>query len=167
MGLRHSTRLASQFQQYSLRGEPEMHSFREVTDNFFVSPQISVEDVETAHKSGFETLIMNRPPGETPDQPDTQAIVDAASGNVMTFFHIPITAPPQMPDVDATIDALEQSAGKKVLAFCRSGTRSVTLWAYAMAKMKSLEPMEIISKAGAAGYDLSPHTQNLQALYEL
>ncbi|MGJ3263298.1 MAG: beta-lactamase hydrolase domain-containing protein [Salinarimonas sp.] len=39
------------------------------------------------------------------------------------------------------------------LAFCRSGTRSATLWAFTQAGVRG--PDEILSIAGSAGYDLS------------
>jgi uncharacterized protein (TIGR01244 family) len=42
-----------------------------------------------------------------------------------------------------------------VLAFCRSGTRSITAWALGEADM-GRDRMELVRLASAAGYDLGP-----------
>ncbi|WP_293612841.1 TIGR01244 family sulfur transferase [Ponticaulis sp.] len=141
-----------------------MPDFRKITDTFYVAPQISVEDIASATNDGFSVLIMNRPDGETPDQPMLEDLVSSAETNGMSFFHIPIIAPPNLPEIDATLSAIQDNDGKKVLAFCRSGTRSATLWAYAMARSKSMPIDEIISKARNAGYDLAPHAPRLEAV---
>ena len=54
--------------------------------------------------------------------------------------------------IASTRAALEGSEGP-VLCYCRSGTRSATLWALSQAGR--VEPDEIIAAASAAGYDLS------------
>ncbi len=144
-----------------------MHNFRQITDHFYAAPQIEPDEIDLAAKEGFAAIIMNRPDGETPDQPATALIKDRADANGLPFIHIPITAPPQMSDVKATLEALKTYEGKKVLAFCRSGTRSTTLWAYAMAMDKSMSVDEILSAAMNGGYDLSPHRPALDALFAL
>lgn len=144
-----------------------MQNFRKITEHFFVAPQISVEDVAAAREAGFDVMIMNRPAGETPDQPDNQDIVDAIAAQNMVFLHIPIIAPPEIPDMNATLAALDEFEGKKILAFCRSGTRSATLWAYAMAKSNRMEVDDILKAVEAAGYDLTGHRPRLIAASSL
>ena len=57
------------------------------------------------------------------------------------------------PDMFArTRDALAASGGP-VVCFCRSGTRSTTLWALSQAGQ--LAPDEIVEAAANAGYDMS------------
>jgi uncharacterized protein (TIGR01244 family) len=50
--------------------------------------------------------------------------------------------------------ALSESEGR-VLAFCKSGTRSTFLWALAEAQ-RGADGEELMRKAAAAGYDLRP-----------
>lgn len=144
-----------------------MHSFRKITDQFYVAPQIEPDDVDLAAQEGFGAIIMNRPDGETPDQPPTAFIIDRAEANNLPFIHIPIAAPPELSDIRKTADALKENEGKKVLAFCRSGTRSTTLWAYAMAMEKAMSVDEIVQTAMNGGYDLSPHRSGLDAVFAL
>ena len=144
-----------------------MHNFRKITDHFYAAPQIEPDEIDAAASEGFVAIIMNRPDGETPDQPATALIKDRADANQLPFVHIPITAPPQMSDVKATLEVLKAHEGQKVLAFCRSGTRSTTLWAYAVALDKAMPVDDILTAAMNGGYDLSPHRPALEALFAL
>ena len=56
--------------------------------------------------------------------------------------------------VTAMADAIENADGK-ILAYCRSGTRSTLLWALARAA-KGDHPAVLSEQAADAGYDLSP-----------
>ena len=55
-------------------------------------------------------------------------------------------------DVAAFAAALDELKGP-VLAFCRTGTRSTTLWA--LAEARRLDPPAILATAAEAGYDLA------------
>ncbi|MCM3011410.1 bifunctional protein tyrosine phosphatase family protein/NAD(P)/FAD-dependent oxidoreductase, partial [Bacillus subtilis] len=56
-------------------------------------------------------------------------------------------------DQAAQFGALVASLDGPVLAYCRSGTRSATLWALSQAGLRPLD--DLVATAGAAGYDLS------------
>ena len=58
--------------------------------------------------------------------------------------------------------ALAQTPGPH-LAYCRSGTRSITLWAMARAKAGA-DPDALVKAAADAGYDLSGARATLAAL---
>ena len=60
------------------------------------------------------------------------------------------------------VDALDSTQGK-VLAYCRSGTRSTLLWALAAAS-KGGDLKAIAEAAKAAGYDVSPVRGAMQEL---
>ena len=47
------------------------------------------------------------------------------------------------------------TAGGPVLAFCRSGTRSITVWAQGQAKTGDRPRAELVRLGRDAGYDLS------------
>ena len=51
-----------------------------------------------------------------------------------------------------------------VLAYCRSGARSTTLWALAQAGAGLISVDQILSAARAAGYDLDQHRPLLESL---
>ena len=60
------------------------------------------------------------------------------------------------------VEALDKAQGK-VLAFCRSGTRSTLLWALAQAS-RGEDPASLAATAQAAGYNLSPIASMLDML---
>lgn len=126
---------------------------KRINDHVSVAGQISPEDVAALKQAGFVAIINNRPDGESPDQPQGAKIEAATKAAGLGYYAIPLGREgisPQM--VEATKAALEESNGP-VFCFCRSGTRSTTLWALSQAG--EMEPGEIISQAAGAGYDMS------------
>jgi uncharacterized protein (TIGR01244 family) len=131
-----------------------MADFRRVTDDFSVAPQIGVADVAEAKAQGFTTLINNRPDGEDPAQPPGAAIEAAARAEGLAYVHIPVRGAPGPAEVEAVRAAVEQADGP-VLAFCRSGTRSITTWSIGQAMSGARTRGELVSLGREAGYDLS------------
>ena len=131
-----------------------MPQFRQVTDAFQVSPQITPDEARAAAAAGVKLIINNRPDGEAPDQPPSAAIEAAARAGGADYLHIPVTGRPT-PQQAAAQAAAVAGAGGPVLAFCRSGTRSITAWALGEAA-KGRDRGELGRLAAAAGYDLAP-----------
>ncbi len=48
-----------------------MSQFRRLSDSVMASPQISLEEIEDAHRQGVTLLICNRPDDEDPGQPSS------------------------------------------------------------------------------------------------
>lgn len=118
-----------------------------------VSPQITPDDILSIKAAGFTAIINNRPDGEAPGQPTGEEIRKSADAAGLEYHHIPLGREGVSPDmIERTRAVLEGSAGP-VFAYCRSGTRSTTLWALSQAGR--LPATEIISAAANAGYDMS------------
>jgi uncharacterized protein (TIGR01244 family) len=126
---------------------------RRINDRVSVAPQIRPDDLPAIKAAGFTTVVNNRPDGEAPDQPSGAEIKAAAEALGLAYHSVPLGregVSQQM--IDETRAVLEASPGP-VLCYCRSGTRSTTLWALSQAG--TLPAEEIISAAGQAGYDVS------------
>jgi uncharacterized protein (TIGR01244 family) len=132
-----------------------MSEFRELSPSMLASPQITLADVNLAHAAGVRTIVNNRPEGEADDQTPGPAIEAAARTAGIDYVAIPIN-PGSFGEtqVRAMIDALDSADGK-VLAYCRTGTRSTLLWALAQAA-RGVSLDKVASAAAAAGYDVSP-----------
>ncbi len=130
-----------------------MPHFREVTPNFAVSPQIATEDVAQAKQSGFTLVINNRPDGESPDQPTGSDIEAAARSAGLDYLFVPVVGRPTAAQAAAVSGALGASNGK-TLAYCRTGTRSIIVWALGELAA-GRDRGDILRLAAAAGYDLS------------
>lgn len=144
----------------------DQNMFTPLADNIDVAPQISLDQVAAAKAQGVTMIINNRPDGEDPSAPQGGDIAAAAAAAGIDYVAIPIThAGFSGPQVDAMIAALgkAEANGGKVLAYCRSGTRSTLLWSLAQAK-QGKNPAELSRVAANAGYDLSPVRPMLDAL---
>jgi uncharacterized protein (TIGR01244 family) len=131
-----------------------MSDFRRVTDHFTTAPQISVADVAEAKRLGFTTIINNRPDGEAIGQPTSLEIAQAAKDAGLEYFHIPVVGAPGQTQVEQMREAVVASKGP-VLAFCRSGTRSINTWSLGEAMDRARPVAELVALGRAAGYDLT------------
>jgi uncharacterized protein (TIGR01244 family) len=129
--------------------------FRSITTDIMVAPQISVDAVAEAKAAGVALIINNRPEGESDDQSPGADIEAAARAAGMDYIAIPITHSGfSQPQVMAMVAALQGAKGK-ILAYCRSGTRSTLLWALAESAQGG-DPDALTNMAAKAGYDVSP-----------
>lgn len=132
-----------------------MSDFRQLSETVWASPQISAAEVAKAAAEGFALVINNRPDGEEIGQPEGTLIEEAALAAGMAYLAIPIGQGGfGEPQVAAMAGALGKAEGK-VLAYCRSGTRSTFLWSLAQAQSGE-DPQAIAASAASAGYDVSP-----------
>lgn len=138
-------------------------SFRRLTDDILVSPQITIDDVADARAQGVALIINNRPDDEEEGQPSGASIEAAARAQGMDYVAIPVTqAGFSQPQVQAMAGALDKTTGL-VLAYCRSGTRSTRLWSLAEAAGGG-DPLSIAATAAEAGYDVTDLAPMLEML---
>lgn len=140
-----------------------MSDFKRLSDRVWASPQITVGEVAEAASQGFVMVVNNRPDGEADDQPAGSQIEQAAKEHGLEYIAIPVGHSGfSQPQLEAMADALGKTDGK-VLAYCRSGTRSTFLWALAEASRGS-DPATLVEAALAAGYDIGPVVPTLEML---
>lgn len=126
---------------------------KRINDHVSVSGQIQPEDVKTLKDLGFTAIVNNRPDGEAPDQPAGAEIEAAAKAAGLAYHAIPLGRDGVNPDMVAQTKAVLEGSDGKVFCFCRSGTRSTTLWALSQAG--DAPASQIIAQAAEAGYDMS------------
>lgn len=125
---------------------------KQVSDQFFVSPQISETDLAQLREKGIGSVICNRPDGEGADQPTFQELAQTGENLGLKMRYIPVSGGiVEDADAQAFGQALE-TLPKPILAYCRTGTRSATLWS--LAKAKSMPLADILSATKKAGYDM-------------
>ena len=128
-------------------------AFRKIEDGLWVAPQLTETDIAAAAAEGFGTIICNRPDGEEASQPSAAQMATRAASLGLGFVHIPIVPGKFTDDAIARMRAALAEQKGPILAYCRTGTRSATLWALSQAG--HADPETLISKAREAGYDLS------------
>lgn len=126
---------------------------RTITEEFSVSPQIAVGDVQDIAGAGFRSILCNRPDGEEVGQPAFDAVAAAAEAEGLEARHVPMGHAGVPPQTLAAFRAALEELPKPVLAYCRSGTRCMVLWS--ITQYGTLDDAEIIARARAAGYDMA------------
>jgi uncharacterized protein (TIGR01244 family) len=128
-----------------------------------VAGQLDAGDVQRAAAEGYKTIVVNRREAEDPGQPDVADIRAEAAAAGLDFRAVPFAGTPSPAIVAETAALLDEAKGP-VLAYCRSGRRSITAWAFAEALAGNRRPDEIIALAEKAGYDLSGARGALETL---
>jgi sulfide:quinone oxidoreductase len=126
---------------------------KKITDKTSVSPQILPQDMAAIIEAGFRAIICNRPDGEGADQPSFEEIEKAAEKAGIEAAYVPITSG-MVRDEDVTaFGTALKDLPRPVLAYCRTGTRSATLWSFHESKKRPMA--EILAATKAAGYDMN------------
>ena len=126
---------------------------KRINDHVSVSGQIRPEDVAALKAAGFVAIVNNRPDGESPDQPTGAEIAAAAAAAGLAYHAIPLGREGVSPELVAQTKAVLEGSTGPVFCYCRSGTRSTTLWALSQAGQVDAD--QIIAQAAEAGYDMS------------
>lgn len=127
-------------------------TIRPLTDLVSVSPQIAATDLPALHAAGIRAIVCNRPDGEGADQPTVAEIRAAAAPLGIAVHYLPVDTGKVTDEQAAQFGALVATLVGPVLAYCRSGMRSATLWALSQAGRRPAA--DIVALAAAAGYDL-------------
>jgi sulfide:quinone oxidoreductase len=127
---------------------------KQVNDEFSVSAQINLQDVQAIAAQGIKSLICNRPDGEAGDQINVTEIEAAAAESGMEVVYLPVISG-DFTDVEVSgfLTAIERLP-KPTHAYCRTGTRSITLWAFYQRRL-GVPNGQILAAAQRCGYDLS------------
>ena len=95
-----------------------------------VAPQILPHQVAGLAQAGFKSVICNLPDGEGgPHQPAFAQIAAAAKAAGIDAAYLPVRPGQTGPKEAAAFRDLLDRLPAPVLAFCRSGSRSASLWA--------------------------------------
>ena len=97
-----------------------------------VAPQLTPEAMAEAARMGFRSVVNNRPDFEHgPDQPTSAAIEAAALAAGLQYRHLPVDGGWQSPQQIEAMARLLDELPRPLLMFCRSGGRSMRLYAQA------------------------------------
>ncbi|WP_411818943.1 TIGR01244 family sulfur transferase [Hyphococcus formosus] len=138
--------------------------FKRLTDTFFVSPQISLDEVSSAAEAGFALIVNNRPDGEMAGQPPSADIQAEAEKAGIKYVYIPIDGRGlSLSHISALKSAIDETDGGKAIGYCASGTRSAILYFY-FAAFEGRPSEDIIADAANAGFNISQHGPALDNL---
>ena len=128
---------------------------RQLDETVMVSGQVAPHEIAGLAQQGVTMLVNNRPDGEEAGQPLASEIEDAAAAAGIGYRFVPIMRGIGPADVESMQEAMREAEGGKLLAFCRSGTRSAL--AIALAKREEgASTEEVVRQLNQAGFDHGP-----------
>jgi uncharacterized protein (TIGR01244 family) len=128
---------------------------RRLDDQMMVCGQVAPHEVAGLAEQGISVLVNNRPDGEEAGQPLAGDIEDAAAKAGIRYHFIPIMRGIGPADIESMQQALRDAEGGKLLAFCRSGTRSALTLALAR-REEGAAAEEVQRLLTDAGFDPAP-----------
>ena len=130
-----------------------------LTPHLSVSPQILVSDLPALAQAGFKAIICNRPDGEGADQPSFKEIEAAALQHGMQAQYLPAETGKVRDEDGKAFGQLLNTLPGPVLAYCRTGMRSTTMWALSQAGVTPLP--QILEASQKVGFDMKPLVQRI------
>lgn len=140
-----------------------MVEIRKVTEDFAVAPQVSAKDFVEIAAAGYRHVICNRPDGEMLGQLSLEKAQAEAEAAGLSFRAAVFQGPPPEEALSALEAQIDVAQGP-VLAYCRTGTRSITAWAVLQGRKGNMSPEDIVAAGKNAGYDLEPMKDLLRSL---
>jgi len=139
-----------------------MDTITYITHRFAVTSALAPEDFRKIAGLGFRAVVSNRPDGEEEGQLTARDEAVLAWRTGLAFRHVPANKHDLFTDrvVESMADALNGLEGP-VLAHCRSGLRSVVLWAAASARSGPVEC--VLETLRGAGFDPDALRHELEA----
>lgn len=117
-----------------------------------VSEQILPEQLSELKAAGFRAIICNRPDGEGNDQPLFGEIERAAQAAGIDAHYLPAEPGKVTDEQGVAFGQLLAALPQPVLAYCRTGMRSTTMWALSQSGQQPLP--QIVEAAKKAGFDM-------------
>ena len=128
---------------------------RQLDEKTLVSGQIAPHEVAGLAQQGVTMLVNNRPDGEEAGQPLAGEIEQAATAAGISYRFVPIIRGIGPADIEEMQKARREAGEGKMLAFCRSGTRSALACALAQ-REEGASADEVVEALKQAGFDHSP-----------
>jgi sulfide:quinone oxidoreductase len=125
---------------------------RHLAPGLSVSPQILAGELDALKQAGYRAVICNRPDGEAADQQLFAEIFQRARELGIDAHYLPAESGKVTDEQGAAFGQLFATLPKPVLAYCRTGMRSTTMWALSQAGQHPLP--QIVEAAQRAGFDL-------------
>ncbi len=129
-----------------------MHTVK-LSADVTVASQPDLTDFRDIASEGYVAVINNRPDGEDPTQPGSEAEEAAAEEAGLAYAHIPMG-----PVTESTVrhfQSVVKGAAGPVFMHCRSGTRSANLWAIGEVLDGRMVPDDLGHLGRQIGLDLS------------
>lgn len=104
---------------------------RYIDSDYAVAGQLAPEHMKQLADAGFRSVINNRPDGEESAQAPSAQMQAAAEAAGMQYVYLPVGAAHPAEGAAVTLKQELARLPRPILAYCRSGARSTTVYSLA------------------------------------
>ncbi|MFP3518758.1 TIGR01244 family sulfur transferase [Pseudomonas sp. SIMBA_077] len=126
-------------------------TIKRIDDSYSVSGQLALSDLHALAALGFRCVVCNRPDHEGgPDQPEQGAMQQAAQALGLKFVYLPVQTTGATPEQAQQLRALLNQLPRPILAYCRTGNRSSTLYEIATQDTRAVRSFDVVVVGGGS-----------------
>jgi len=128
-------------------------NLKKLNDDIYIADQITTDDIDQLVILGVKTIINNRPDQEEDNQPLSKVIEEYACKLGLSYHYLPINPGDFSKSNVTDFKRLLMIKQPPIAVFCRTGNRSVTLWALSQKEQCGVE--YVINQARLIGFDIA------------
>ncbi|MCJ8318077.1 MAG: TIGR01244 family sulfur transferase [Colwellia sp.] len=124
---------------------------QKLSQDIYIADQIDLSDLEQFNRLGIKTIINNRPDQEI-NAPRSAEVAQRTKELGLSYHYLPIIPGEYLVENISALTAIVAALSSPMVAYCRTGNRSTTLWGLSQQKILGME--EVIKKAKHIGFNI-------------
>ncbi|RPH19876.1 MAG: TIGR01244 family phosphatase [Alteromonadaceae bacterium TMED7] len=125
---------------------------QQLNKSVYIASKVDISDINKLKAIGIQSVINNRPDNEEDGQPLSGDLSEYAASINIDYYYLPIASGHYpVTSVDKLTELLS-TAELPVVIFCRTGRRSINLWAKSQNKL--LGAQHVLSKVQELGFEM-------------
>jgi sulfide:quinone oxidoreductase len=125
---------------------------QQLNENVYIASKIDISDMNKLKEIGIQSIINNRQDNEEVGQSLSGDLSQYAASIELDYYYLPITSGCYPNTSVDKLTELLNTAKPPVVIFCRTGNRSINLWARSQKKIFGYQYVFI--KAKELGFDI-------------
>ena len=125
---------------------------QQLNEQVYIAGQLSIDDVTNLGNLGIKSIINNRPDNEEDNQPLSEDLSKYAVSINIDYYYLPVISGDYPVDTIKEFTELLNTARSPIVVFCRTGNRSINLWA--LSQTPKFGHQYVLTKAKGIGFDI-------------
>jgi len=134
-------------------------NLQNLNQNIYIADQIDLSDLEEFNRLGIKTVVNNRPDQEI-NAPQSAQVAQRSKELGLNYHYLPIMPGEYLVENISALTNILATINSPLVAYCRTGNRSTTLWALCQKEMLGMD--EVIKKAKIIGFNI----EKVEKLYD-
>lgn len=125
---------------------------QQLNEQVYIADQINISDMRNLRDLGIQSIINNRPDNEEDNQPLSEDLSKYAASININYYYLPVISGDYPMNTIKEFTELLNTAHSPVVVFCRTGNRSINLWA--LSQTAKFGHQYVQNKAKGIGFDI-------------